>query len=146
MNSEARVKLGVLLILIIALLGVSACTEAQAATPTVEADVPIKAKFKLVEGPTYSQDIQPVFDQYCVSCHGAQKAENGLKLDSYEHTMAGTRYGAVVMPGWPEASTLVYVLRRSTSQEIAMPHEGKKLTPNRIKNIMYWIEAGAQND
>ncbi|MBI4319027.1 MAG: hypothetical protein HY675_11105 [Chloroflexi bacterium] len=135
------------LALIAAITVIVSCElERQEAVTATESDVPIKVKFKIAEGPSYAQDIQPIFDLYCVSCHGAQKAENGLRLDSYENTMRGTRYGAVLIPGWPEASTLIYVLRRPASQEIAMPHEQRKLTPNRVKNMMYWIEAGALNN
>ena len=146
MSNGVKMRLSLLMVLIAAVFGIVACSEERVAVATVEEDVPLKVKFKIAEGPSYSQDIQPVFEQNCVSCHGEENAENGLKLDSYEHTMAGTRFGAVVIPGWPEASTLVYVLRRPASQEIAMPHQGKKLTPNRIKNIMYWIESGAPNN
>ena len=114
--------------------------------PDVTEDVPLKEKSDVAEGPSYAQDIQPIFNEYCVSCHGRERSENGLRLDSYDNTMKGGESGAVVIPGWPEASTLVYVLRRPTSQEIGMPYHGRKLTPNRIKNVMNWIEAGAPNN
>ncbi|MCL5961783.1 MAG: hypothetical protein M1358_21130 [Chloroflexi bacterium] len=148
MSNVSKGKFIGLLVLAIALMGLVACAEgkAAAAVPTAEPDVTVKAKFKLVEGPSFSEDIQPMFNQYCVSCHGPERAENGLRLDSYEHVITGTRFGAVVIPEWPEASTLVYVLRRPASQEIAMPQHSKKLTQNRVKNIMYWIEAGALNN
>lgn len=132
--------------LLLALALVASCSDQTGPNQASEPDVPLKIKFKIAEGPSYSADIQPVFNEYCISCHGPDRAENGLRLDSYENTMKGTRYGAVVIPGWPEASTLVYVLRRPASQDIAMPYHGRKLTPNRIKNVMYWIEAGALNN
>ena len=112
-------------------------------TPT---DVPVKAKFALVEGPSYSKDIQPIFDDFCVSCHGPSRAENGLRLDSYERTMAGTKFGPVVVLKQPDISTLVTTIESPPSSQISMPKEAHRLSPNRIKNIRYWVEAGALNN
>lgn len=106
-----------------------------------EADVPLAAK--TVWSGTYSRDIQPIFDQYCVSCHGQGKAENGLRLDGYANVMRGTQYGAVVSPGSSGTSTLAAVIQGMADPKIKMPHDQRKLTRNRIQNILLWIEAGA---
>jgi len=106
-----------------------------------EADVPLAAR--TVWAGTYDRDIQPIFDQYCVGCHGPSRAENGLRLDSYEHTLTGTQYGPVIIPGSPETSTLMAVIQGRADSKISMPHEGRRLTPNRIQNIQLWIAAGA---
>ena len=112
--------------------------------PSEVADVPLAAR--TVWAGTYSHDVQPIFDQYCTSCHGPSRAENGLRLDSYENTMRGTQFGPVVVPGAASASTLAAVVQGTADPKIRMPHEGRKLTRNRIQNILLWIEAGAPND
>jgi len=117
-----------------------------AQVPPREVEVPVKVSFQVVSGPSYREDIQPIFDRYCVNCHGPMVAENGLRLDSYEHTMAGTRYGPVVVAGKSGFSTLVFVLDGTAAEQIAMPHGGTKLSPNRVANIRYWIDAGAKNN
>lgn len=127
------------------LLITSACTVGQAAVVDGEArDVPLKVKSVWIG--SFTQDIQPMLDRYCVSCHGSQKAENGLRLDGYVHLMSGTRYGPVIVPGVSSASTIVAVLEGKTSPRIAMPQEGHRLTPNMVTNIKYWIDAGAKED
>ncbi|MDP2660802.1 MAG: c-type cytochrome domain-containing protein, partial [Dehalococcoidia bacterium] len=77
---------------------------------------------------------------------GQNVAENGLRLDSYEGVIKGTQFGPVVVPGAPGSSTLVYVIQGISSEKIAMPHRQPQLTPNRIQNVIYWIQAGAKND
>jgi mono/diheme cytochrome c family protein len=95
---------------------------------------------------SYTRDVQPVFDRYCVDCHGDSRAENGLRLDDYRHTMQGTQYGPVVHAGWPSASTLIFVLDGNVSEEIAMPWGQGRLSSNQITSIARWIEQGAEND
>jgi hypothetical protein len=132
----------VVLGLLVGLITQTVCAQA----PEPENDVPVKVSFQVVGGPSYSNDIQPIFDEYCVTCHGSIVAENGLRLDDYDHVMKGTRYGSVVMPGKSSFSTLVYVLDGTASEEIAMPHAGAQLSQNRLTNIKYWIDAGAKDN
>jgi mono/diheme cytochrome c family protein len=94
----------------------------------------------------YARDIQPIFDAYCVRCHGAEVAENGLRLDSYEGTMQGTRSGAVISPGSAGSSTLVWVIQGLAAPQIRMPHSQRPLSPNRIQNIILWIDAGTPDN
>jgi len=111
------------------------------ANPVVEVDVPLAAR--TVWSGSYSQGMQPIFDQYCVGCHGQTRAENGLRLDNYQNTLRGTQHGPVVVPGSAGTSTLASVVQGSADPKIRMPHEGRKLTRNRIQNILLWVEAGA---
>ncbi len=95
---------------------------------------------------SYARDVQPIFDAYCVRCHGAEVAENGLRLDSYEGAMRGTRSGAVISPGSATSSTLVWVIQGLAAPQISMPHSQRPLSPNRIQNIILWIDAGTPNN
>ncbi len=95
---------------------------------------------------SYARDVQPIFDAYCVRCHGETMAENGLRLDSYANVMQGTRGGSVVSPGQAGGSTLVWVVQGLAAPELRMPHSERPLSPNRIQNIVLWINAGALDD
>ncbi len=118
-------------------------TAPASSTARIEQDVPVAAT--TVWSGNYASDIQPIFDQYCVSCHGPSRAENGLRLDSYDNAMRGTQHGPVIIPKSAGTSTLVAVVQGNTAPTIRMPHEGRKLTKNRIQNIVLWIDAGASN-
>ena len=130
-------------IVLAALLAACAAEQVTLPTPAPE-DVPLRVV--IVASPSYARDIRPIFDDFCVGCHGPALAENGLRLDSYDGVMQGTQFGPVVVPYQSFASTLVYVLEHPLSPQVAMPREGHRLSPNRIKNIIYWIDAGARND
>lgn len=129
-------QLGGLIAFIRSLGGVTA-----QATPT---EVPVFGQ--LTWTGSYARDIQPIFDEYCVRCHSETLAENGLRLDTYQGVMQGTRGGAVVMPGIASGSTLVWVVEGLAAPEIRMPHADHPLSPNRIQNIILWIDAGAPNN
>lgn len=94
---------------------------------------------------SYSQDVQPIFDQRCVFCHGpnsiAGQAPNGLLLDTYENTMLGSLFLPVVQPGQPGNSSLVLLLRSG-----GMPATGPKLSPEQIGLIERWIAQGAHDN
>lgn len=130
---------------VVAILILAALLTACSATSTTPArDVQVKSEERWTG--SYTQDIEPVLKENCISCHNLQNAANGLNLETYEGVMKGTQYGRVVVPGLPEASTLVTVMRRSPSSAIHMPHDKPLLTENRMKNIELWIKAGATKD
>ena len=119
----------------------SGCQAGRLAAPPATPSA--KPAGKLVWAGKYVQDIQPIFDRRCVTCHGPSRADNGLRLSSYADVMKGTQYGPVVVPGDPNRSALVSVLAGTTDPSIRMPHGGQRLTEQEIQNITLWIEAGA---
>ena len=138
----------VAILVALSLVGV-ACTSyagGEAESKPTPTDVPIAAKLGVIEGPSYSQHIQPIFNEFCVGCHGADKAENGLRLDSYQNLMKGTSFGPVIVSGSADSSTLVIAVQNPPVKRVAMPKDAHRLSPNRISNIRYWIEAGAKNN
>jgi mono/diheme cytochrome c family protein len=87
---------------------------------------------------SYNRDVQPIFNQNCISCHGGSL---GLWLDSYEHVMAGSERGPVVVPGDPDASELY---RRVTGvSQPAMPLGLPPLPEKDIETLRQWIAEGA---
>lgn len=96
--------------------------------------------------PSYTRDIQPIFDQFCLQCHGPEDAHNGLRLDSYQGVIKGTMFGPVVYPGEPTLSNLLVLIKHESAPEIWMPYHASQLSPNRTKNIESWIKYGARNN
>lgn len=129
-----------MLLACLALAYLGAPTTRQMARSLPFLDVPV------VPRPSYTRDIQPIFNENCIICHGPQDAHNGLRLDSYEGVMKGTQYGPVVIPGDSSLSNLVAVLKHETDPSIWMPYHAEPLSPNRIKNIETWIDIGAPSN
>ena len=83
----------------------------------------------------YNLQIQPIFDDRCVSCHGSM---GGLNLTSYENLMDGGLSGDEVTP-YDHASSELWI-RVNSGQ---MPPGNNDLTDEQIDLIAQWIDEGA---
>ena len=143
---DRTIKIAALIFAIVAVASVVGCQPNSGAGSPAPVGLPtsvVPPAGKVTWNGDYSTNIQPIFDTYCVQCHGPQRAENGLRLDSYQEVMKGTSNGPVVVPGQPSASALVSVLRGTTDPSIRMPHGGQRVSDQALENIVLWIEAGA---
>ncbi len=92
----------------------------------------------------FGRQIQPILAKRCVSCHGPDKAEGGLRLTQKESILAKLpSEKSAVVPKHVEQSELI---RRITSTDDGerMPPEGPALTPSQIDLLKKWIEQGAE--
>jgi ankyrin repeat protein len=100
--------------------------------PQVFSQTPAKVDF--------ARDVQPVFRQNCIGCHGPTIQNNGLRVDRRSSVMKpGSRR---VMPGSIENSFLYHRLTGSDFG-LQMPPTGP-LHPEQIQIIKAWIEQGAE--
>ncbi|MBF89830.1 MAG: hypothetical protein CMG75_09320 [Candidatus Marinimicrobia bacterium] len=86
----------------------------------------------------YSSLIQPIFDQYCTSCHGSS---GGISLTSYEELMKGGNSGASIIAG--DATNSLLIKRINGSVNPLMPKDAQALPDSIINLIMKWINEGA---
>ena len=107
---------------------------------------------------SYSDDIQPIFDRYCISCHsgtgeGAERSE--YLMTDYDSVLKGTKFGEVVVPGSRLSSSLFLVVAGKTAPEIRMPPHneeslasgrGVMLSADAIETIGLWIDQGAKDN
>lgn len=89
---------------------------------------------------TFADDVFPILDSKCVSCHNTDEAKGGLDLASFGATLNGGSGGAVVISEDPKSSRL-YTLA-SHSAEPIMPPKGTKATDEELKVIAAWIAGG----
>lgn len=93
----------------------------------------------------YSEEIQPIFTNNCVACHGGL---NGVTLRSYTDVMnsVGTQYGTnVVSPGEPDESPIIDKISSANPQYgVRMPQGGPYLSDDEIDAIVQWIQEGAE--
>ena len=107
---------------------------------------------------SYSADIQPILDNYCIECHantGEGEAASGFAVDDYQAVMQGTQFGPVVIAGSSMSSSLYLVVAMKTDPQIHMPpHHDESLAEGRgfalseqnIKLIGDWIDQGAKDN
>jgi uncharacterized membrane protein len=95
----------------------------------------------------FARHIYTVLDTKCVACHGTNKEQGGLRLDSYESLMAGGKDGIVIAPRNPDGSLLLKKVTLSPTDPHFMPAEGRTpLTPDEIARIRAWVLQGASPD
>ncbi len=99
------------------------------------------------EGPTYEQDIKPLFTKRCTVCHNKKKLENldisgGLALDTFDAALGGTNAQKVIVPGRSGASELIKRLNE-TDEDTRMPLLEKPLPEAERDLVRRWIDAGA---
>ena len=97
---------------------------------------------------SYSRNIQPIFDQNCISCHPNSGNLNLTASNSYNELVnvtASAYQGTLVIPGDSENSILYKKIDGSNTYGSNMPL-GRSLPANQIAMIKRWIDEGAQNN
>jgi hypothetical protein len=89
-------------------------------------------------GVSFANDVLPILQANCSSCHGGSRPSGGFGVDSYQSIMAGSSNGQVLTPGDAQNSYLVQLLQTGR-----MPRRGPQLPQPQIQIIMDWITAGA---
>jgi len=108
---------------VIALFAYGACVWAQ--TPT-------KVDF--------ARDVQPLFKEHCIGCHGPTQQRNGFRLDRRRDAMRGGTI-AQIGPSNSAASRL-YLRLTGTQSGMQMPPTGP-LAAAQIDIVKRWIDQGA---
>lgn len=87
------------------------------------------------------RDAVAILKSHCVSCHGPEKQEGGLRLDGLEAALAGGDNGASVVPGNVDESLLIRAVRFD-DPDLKMPPKNR-LTDGQIQTLTDWVAAGA---
>jgi len=89
----------------------------------------------------YLETIQPIFDQSCIECHGAEEAEEDVRLDALEYVLDPDL--DIIERGDPDASELVYLIELPAGDPDIMPpeDESEPLTPDQIDAVRAWVES-----
>ncbi len=99
---------------------------------------------------SFSQDVRPILDQHCLSCHqagGAGLEASGFSLVTYEDLMKGSQFGPMVIAGDALGSNMLVLMEGRADPSISMPHGSMKPIPQaEIDTIRRWIEQGAKNN
>jgi hypothetical protein len=107
---------------------------------------------------SYSQDVKPILQAKCLSCHdgsGEGTEKSGFSVTDYAGLSRGTLYGPVIVPGDAESSTLYRLVAHKTSPEIHMPPHhrdalakgrGDPLSEDEVETVKRWIDQGAKNN
>ncbi len=132
------VRFSVLLLAMIGALAVCADRNAAAENaPSNPAAAPSADNIRFFES-----KIRPLLAQSCFKCHGEEKQEENLRLDSRASALAGGDRGPAIVPGNPDESLLIKAVKHL--DDLAMPpKEVKQLSREQIADLVLWIKSGA---
>ncbi len=88
----------------------------------------------------FTQQVQPILDDNCYSCH-QESQSGGLRLDSYASILKGGKSGSPIVPGDPDTSLLIAMVRRQN--KLKMPPK-YALEPSEVAILTAWVKAGAK--
>lgn len=94
----------------------------------------------------YTSAVMPIFQANCYRCHGGVNHRGGLNMDTRDSLLKGGHHGAAIVPGHPEQSLLVKLIRHEGPADDPMnmpPEPHPKLSDADIATVESWIKAGA---
>lgn len=86
-------------------------------------------------------EVLPLLEAKCVSCHGPEKQEGNLRLDSWAAAKAGGDRGTAIVAGDIEKSLLLQAIS-FRDPDFQMPPR-QKLSGAEIAMLTEWVKAGA---
>jgi len=92
----------------------------------------------------FRQQVQPVLENSCLRCHGAEKTKGGLRLDTKEGLLKGGANGPVINSAEPEKGELLRRITLPRGHEDLMPQESEPLTGPHRNWLREWVKSGAK--
>lgn len=88
----------------------------------------------------FEKRIRPFLALECYDCHGAEKAEGNLRLNSRNGLLVGGDSGPAIVPGNADDSLLIQSIKH---ENIQMPMDRPKLADSVIADFVRWVNQGA---
>ena len=121
----------------------SGCGPTEEPPPTFHPSTPQEAAAL-----TYFQEtVKPELRQNCYRCHFGLNHKGGFNLSTRDLLLKGGKHGPAVIPGSPDGSLLLRLVRHQGPPEhpMNMPPKGQ-LSPEEVAVIAKWIADGAVMD
>lgn len=102
-----------------------------------------------VEMVSFEKDVQPIFNENCISCHPNSGNMSLLEGESYNNLVdvVSPNYLKVrVSPFFADSSVICFKLHGIDGYGFLMPLNGIPLLDSEIKTIEDWIDQGALNN
>ncbi len=90
----------------------------------------------------FESRVRPVLAQKCADCHSERRRRGGLRVTSLEDLLRGGRSGPAIVPGDPDASLLIQVVRHEV-EDLEMPQDADPLSAREIAGLVEWIRMDA---
>src|SRR5262245_25530321 len=103
------------------------------------------------KGPvSFINDVAPIFKENCFACHDAKKRKGKLDMTTFDALRKGGEHQdefPILVPGKPDDSYLVQLLKLNTARRMPPPKESPEpLAKDKIAIIEQWVREGAKSD
>ncbi len=93
----------------------------------------------------YNMKVVPILRTNCYRCHGGLNHRGNLQIDTRSGMMKGGKDGSVLVPGRPDQSLLIKLIRHQGPSDDPMPMPPKsKLSDADIATVTAWVAGGAK--
>ncbi|MBI5802989.1 MAG: DUF1549 domain-containing protein [Verrucomicrobia bacterium] len=90
----------------------------------------------------FSHQIVPILREHCGECHTGDKKKGSFSMNDRPSLLAGGESGKAVLPGNAARSPLFEAITTKDTDK-QMPPKGARLSPEKVKLLREWIDAGA---
>ncbi|MEQ2007063.1 MAG: DUF1549 domain-containing protein [Limisphaerales bacterium] len=90
----------------------------------------------------FSHQIVPILREHCGECHTGDKKKGSFSMNDRASLLTGGESGKAVVPGNAAKSPLIEAIT-SKDPDKQMPPKGARLSPEKVKLLRDWIDAGA---
>lgn len=90
----------------------------------------------------FESRVRPVLAQKCADCHSERRRRGGLRVTSLDDLLRGGRSGPAIIPGDPDGSLLIQVVRHEV-EDLEMPQDADPLSAREIAGLEEWIRMNA---
>lgn len=87
-------------------------------------------------------DVYPIFERYCLDCHGPQRHYAGFRVDRLEDFLENDSHSPYVLPGQSSQSPLIAIV--SGARPLMAMAASHKLADEDVFRIAGWIDQGAK--
>jgi hypothetical protein len=91
-------------------------------------------------------EVAPILKESCLGCHGAKNPKGKLDMTRYETFRKGGTKDDPIVPGKPDESYIVDVLKATDKTRMPPKDAGDPLAAEKIAVIERWIAEGAKLD
>ncbi|MDB5342721.1 MAG: hypothetical protein JWP89_1098 [Schlesneria sp.] len=91
----------------------------------------------------YATQVKPLLVKHCLQCHGPEKQQSGLRIDSGRALTDGGDSGPALVARDPAKSLLIQAVTGAEGAS-KMPPEGPRLSDAEIQLLKDWIADGAK--
>ncbi len=88
----------------------------------------------------FESEVKPILCEHCIMCHNDGLKNGNVSFLHREGLVAVRKNGATIVPGKPEQSILIHVIRQDG--DVTMP-PGSKLPVQDIDTLTKWVRLGA---